>query len=114
VAHARGDIVRRWAVLSSVQDPNEWEAAIADAELQVSADAWGSLYDLGVIHLAAHLLSVNHPEFVGAGTVQSESVGPLSRTYAVATPSRNVIASTPAGKEYLRVRGSLGLGFSVV
>jgi hypothetical protein len=114
VAVSRASIVARVPALVVVDDPAAWEAAIADAQLQVSASAWGDLYELGVTYLAAHLLLGSHPEVEGPGPVQSESVGSVSRSYAVAGSVFHNIMRTSAGREFLRLRSLLGLGSALV
>lgn len=114
MAVTRAAIVARVPALDAVTTPSEWEAAIADAQLQVAQGVWGDLYELGVASLAAHLLLVGHPEVAGPGPVQSETVGSISRTYAVATPSREQLGSTVAGREHVRLRRQLGLGIALV
>lgn len=110
----------RWPALNMVADVAELDAAIADAQLQVSAGVWGDLYDLGVTHLAAHALMAAHPEILGpgmtgAGPISSEKVGELSRTYAVTAATHGGgYKDTAPGREYLRLRTMLGLGVSVV
>jgi hypothetical protein len=115
MAHARTDIIARWPALSKVADGTEWTAAIADAELQVNEQRWGARYDVGVIHLAAHAIMLAHPESIDSGPVQSESVGGVSRTYAVAsTINPSELERTPAGREFKRHRRALGLSAMVV
>lgn len=112
----RAAVIARVPALKDVGDAAEWSAALADAKLQVNEAAWGDLYELGVIYLAAHLLECAHPDVARGGqVVSSESIGSISRSYAVtAPPSTGVLGSTPPGREFLRLRRSLGLGFSVV
>jgi len=116
MAHGRTEILDRWPALEGAGEPSEWDAAIADAEARVSASVWGGDYDLGVIHLAAHLLFLGHPSLVSPGLVQSESVGPISRTYAVSAPATGAadLERTPAGRRFKALRESMGLGFMVV
>lgn len=114
MAISRAAIVARVPALDAVDDPAAWEAAIADAQLQVSSSVWGDLYELGVIYLAAHLLLVANPEVAGPGPVQSETVGSISRTYAVTAPTREQLGSTLAGREHIRLRRQLGLGAALV
>jgi hypothetical protein len=105
MAHSREDIISRWPALAEVGEPREWAAAIADAEAQVSVATWGVLYDLGCTHLAAHLIMLSHPEAIEP-IVQSESVGSISRSYAVASPPAGdaALGRTPAGVEFRRLR----------
>jgi hypothetical protein len=115
VAITRAAIVARVPALNAVTDPAAWEAAIADAQLQVSSSAWGDLYELGVVYLAAHLLLAGNPEAAAPGPVQSETVGGVSVSYAVsAAPFREQLASTTAGREHIRLRRMLGLGAALV
>jgi hypothetical protein len=115
MAHARADIICRWPTLDKLVDSLEWAAAIGDAEIQVRESVWGARYDLGVVHLAAHALMLAHPEVIDSGPVQSESVGGVSRTYAVAsTINPSELERTPAGREFKRMRRSLGLAAMVV
>jgi hypothetical protein len=113
MAVAKADVLARWPKLAAVTDDAEWTAAIGDAAVLVPAAVWGTLVDLAMIHLAAHDLFTGHPELL-TGQVQSESVGGVSRTYAVAPYSSSQgYERTLAGQAYLRLRATLGLGFSV-
>ena len=115
MAVTRADIIARWPALAALPDGLEWTAAIAEAGLQLGADAWGNLLDLGTIHLAAHGMMTAHPDVYGPGPIQSERVGGVSRTYAVtAAAAGGSLSSTPAGLAFLRLRASLGLGYLVV
>lgn len=115
MAVARDDIIARWPALAALPAGAEWDAAITDAGLQLGAAAWGELLDLGTVHLAAHGMMTAHPEVSGPGPIQSESVGGVSRTYAVtAAAAGGHLSSTPAGLAFLRLRRSLGLGYTVV
>jgi hypothetical protein len=114
MAVTRAAIVARIPALDAVTNPSEWDAAIADAQLQVAASVWGDLYDLGVVYLAAHLLLIGHPEIEGPGPVQSETVGSVSVSYAVQAAARGQLGSTMAGREHLRLGRLLGLGAAVV
>jgi hypothetical protein len=114
MAVAQADILARWPKLAPVTDPSEWTAAIGDAALLVPAAVWGAQTDLATIHLAAHSLFLAHPELL-TGQVQSESVGGVSRSYAVAPySSTQGYERSLAGQAYLRLRATLGLGFSVI
>jgi hypothetical protein len=50
-------------------------------ERMVDGDAWGDYADDGRRYLAAHMATVSGAG-AGAGAVTSESIGPLSRSYA--------------------------------
>jgi hypothetical protein len=114
MAVTRAAIVARVPALDAVTNPSEWDAAIADAQLQVAASAWGDMYELGVVYLAAHLLLATHPDIEGPGPVQSESVGSVSVSYAVSGSVFHNLMRTSAGREYRRLLRTLGLSVSVV
>jgi Protein of unknown function (DUF4054) len=115
VAIGRQDVIDRWRALAAVTAAGEWSAALTDAAAQVSPDAWGSRADLATIHLAAHLLFVDHPELVAVGPVTSESALGVSRTYAAsASAGAGDYGRSQAGREYLRLRRQLGLSISVI
>jgi hypothetical protein len=83
----------------------EVTAALADALVQVNPSAFGLRTDLAQALLAAHHLSMAHPDLV-AKIVQSESVGPISTTYATSSGSAassggSPLAETSYGRRYL-------------
>lgn len=85
-------------------DEAEITRAISDAALQVNTTVWGSKADLATICLAAHFLTVWNPGLaVASGAVQSERVGDVARTYAVAAPAADRYDSTRWGREYSRL-----------
>lgn len=103
------DVTNRAKEFADLEDA-EVERAITDAALQINRNVWGTKADLATIYLAAHLLSLANPSLVTvAGPVQSEKVGDVSRTYAVATVSAQGLAMSRWGQEYLRLRNSLPL-----
>lgn len=114
MAVTRAAIVARVPALAAVDDPVAWEAAIADAQLQVSQASWGDRYELGVIYLAGHLLLATRPEIEGPGPIASESVGSISRSYAVSGSVFHNLMRTSAGREFVRLRRQLGLGSALV
>lgn len=68
--------------LSAVADATQ-DAILAAVEELVSDDSvWGSKLDIGRTYLAAHLATVGRRRG-GAGPLQSETVGPVTRSYAV-------------------------------
>lgn len=118
MAATRETVLVRWPTLSEVTDQAQWDAALADAALQVAPSVWGEFADLAQAHLAAHLLFISHPEFGASGQVgpvASETVGSVSRSYAVtaAVASRIDYGRTLPGQAYLRLRAILGISFSV-
>lgn len=85
----------------------EFTTAIADAQSEVSAEAWGSDYDRAVKWLAAHKLAISHPE-------QS---GPGNRTYSYETPTEveaGPFARTRFGLEYWRMLQGQAFGALVL
>ncbi len=116
MAVSREDVVARWPKLLAIESTAEWTAALGDAAAMTPASVWGARADLATIHLAAHALFLAYPELALTGQVQSESVGGVSRSYAVAPPASGASEDyrrTLPGQSYLRLRASLGLGFSV-
>lgn len=114
MAHRAEDILLRWPTLEGLVEPEEFDAAIADAEAQLSATVWGTLYDLACIHKAAHMLMLSKPDKFQTAQVTSESIGGVSRTYSVSSSSStSVNESTPAGREFTRLRRMLGPAISL-
>lgn len=107
------DVLRVAPEFASLDATTVITPAISDALLELSAAAWGTLYDRATALLAAHLLSVYHPEFYRGG-VQSETVGPVSRTYAVVAPSLANLSTSRFGVELTALRRQLGLGLAVI
>jgi len=119
-------------------------AGVSDADLSiviedVSAEfiptVWGSLYLRGLLALSAHILALRAQSARaglagGAGTgyapvggVSSLSTGDESVSFggaglaagsAQAGLSEAILATTPYGQEYLRLRGRLFLGMRVI
>lgn len=120
MAVTQTSIVLRWPALGQIASPLEFDAALADAQLELGATAWGTLYDLGITHRAAHQLMVAHPEILGPGMmgpgpISSEKAGEVSRSYAVEPVSRaGGFRATAPGREFLRLQRLLGLGSMVV
>ena len=91
----------------------EIERASDDAELQINATAWGTKANLATIYLAAHFLSAWNPDLaIAAGAVSSETVGEVSRTYAVGSaPAAGDYGSSRWGVEYKRLMRTIPLWF---
>lgn len=90
---------------------------IADAETELGSDAWGVLYERGLMYLVAHLLAAARPDLYNAsasGPLQSERVGEVQRTYAVAAVSASAYSTSRFGTEFERLRRSLGLSIGVI
>lgn len=89
-------------------------AMIAEAALECESITNETKQRLAILYLTAHLFAT---EDTATGTqIISESVGPLSTTYA--TPKEvtaNNYATTEYGRRFLRLRGSaVGTGVMVV
>lgn len=108
MAITRTDITARWSEFSSL-DSDVLDLAIADAYEQLDPDVWENKLDRGALYLAAHLAKLGASGAVGsAGPVQSESVGQVSRSYAVAQlDSGDTYESTGYGRLFLGLLMSL-------
>jgi hypothetical protein len=84
---------------------------LATVALQVDSSNWGDLTDAGQLALARHLGSLALRPASGAGPVISETVGPVSRTFANLTAIGASLDSTPWGSEYARLRALLPCNF---
>lgn len=115
MATTAADVLRIAPEFASLGVDTVISPAINDAVLELKAAAWGTLYDRATALLAAHFLSVYHPElYVHQELVQSETVGPVSRTYAVAAPSLANLSTSRFGVELKKLRRQLGLGIGVI
>jgi hypothetical protein len=76
------DVTATAPELSTV--PVEMQAAVLTAVAELVSDdaVWGSKLDVGRAYLAAHLATVARRRG-GAGPLQSETVGPVTRSFAV-------------------------------
>lgn len=94
------------------------QALIDIANLSVSQKVWGSSYTPGIAYLVAHLLKRSGAaagvsgSSSQAGTVSSEKVGELQRSYASPSMSGSsaedaLLSTTSYGIEYLRLRRQL-------
>jgi hypothetical protein len=86
VAIAWSDVQAIAPELTNTAVPTATQAVlIAMVDRQIDDDAWGDLANDGRTYLAAHMGTVYVTTSGGGaasvGSVQSESVGPLSRTY---------------------------------
>lgn len=96
------DVVNIAAELSTVPVGRQ-TAVLAQVALQMNEDVWGSKLDMGSVWLAAHLATCMGRQGTG-GAVQSESVGAVSRSYAVSqAASAADLGSTAYGIEYQRI-----------
>lgn len=82
-------------------------AILAQVALQLDADEWAELYDVGCVYLAAHLATLAARRGA-AGSIQSESAGAVSRSYANSVSAgSSQLGSTSYGIEYERLLGLL-------
>ncbi len=80
-------------------------AILAQVNSELSTAVWGSKIEIGRAWLAAHLGTIAGIE-EGGGVVQSETVGAVSRTYAVGSGD---YTSTAYGNEFNRLLMQLPL-----
>ena len=94
------------------------QALLDIANLSVSQKVWGSAYAPGMAYLVAHLLKRSGAAIgvsggsSNAGTVSSEKVGELPRSYSAPGGSGSsgedaFLSTTSYGMEYLRLRRQL-------
>ena len=94
------------------------QALLDIANLSVSQKVWGSAYAPGMAYLVAHLLKRSGAATgvsggsSNAGTVSSEKVGELQRSYSAPGGSSSsgedsLLSTTSYGMEYLRLRRQL-------
>lgn len=94
------------------------QALLDIANLSVSQKVWGSAFAPGMAYLVAHLLKRSGVAAgvsggnSNAGTISSEKVGELQRSYAAPAMSGSssddaLLSTTSYGMEYLRLRRQL-------
>lgn len=85
------------------------DAAVSLAEERTNRDVWGGRADISVIYLAAHLLKLDSQQSSSAiYPISSETVGPVSRSYAVhSTAHEGDLNSTIWGKRYMGLLNTL-------
>lgn len=84
----------------TVVAPGTQTAILAIVQRQVDDDAWGEFADDGRAYLAAHLASIRGDE----GLVTSESLGAMSRSYAIPPGILGSLALSTYGAEYARLQ----------
>lgn len=99
--------------------PSATQAMIlSHVALQLAPRAWGDRFDMGSTYLAAHLGALWKRSSEGgiAGPVSSESVGDVSRAYAIFSPTGSdaLLDVTPYGKEYRRMQMQLPARLGIV
>lgn len=104
---SRQVVIDRYPEFSSIEAGTYFDAVIASACRQVSKKIWGALYNDGILSLTAHMLELGGAHRVGkSGSVQTEKVGDLMRTYST-SPSSSSLMSTSYGAEFIRLQKSL-------
>ena len=102
-------------------DDSRIQLWLDDAELEVGESAWGTLYEKGVMLLAAHFLFIdqeNQDSGDGAGgssmsRVTAKSVGDVSVSFARATAAdatEDWYMQSSYGSEYWRLKMRVGMG----
>lgn len=95
---------------------------IDEAAMEVDARAWGKFYAVGVLALAAHMLSIQSRRGgTGAGAlpgpVTGKKVGEIQFNYAappVANSDEAMLSSTAYGQRYLQLRRLVAIPIRVV
>lgn len=103
-------------------DDNQVGLVISDAELEVDQTAWGKFYALGVLALAAHMLSIESRRGgTGAGAMPgpltSKKAGEIQLGYAappVNSMDEAVLSSTAYGQRYLHLRRLIAIPIRVI
>jgi hypothetical protein len=91
------------------------EGLIAEAMTQVD-DSWLQKdYAPAIMYLVAHMMTAEGGDIVDrAGAIQSESFGPMSRSYAAGTATADQLSSTEYGRRYVALRSKNFPGVAVV
>jgi hypothetical protein len=103
-------------------DDTQVGLVISEAELEVSAAAWGKFYAAGVLALAAHMLSISTRRGgTGAGALPGplvgKKVGEIQLNYAapsIASTEEAMYASTAYGQRYLQLRSLVVVPIRVI
>ncbi|HXK36113.1 MAG TPA: DUF4054 domain-containing protein [Candidatus Paceibacterota bacterium] len=113
------DIQARFPGVFDSVSPTLGGLVIAEAAMSVHEAKWGVYYDLGMLYLAAHLLtttsSASGGGSGGGGPISSKSVGDVSISYATGsyTSIEASFASSPYGLRYIELRARVQHGPSV-
>ncbi|MBP6018793.1 MAG: DUF4054 domain-containing protein [Burkholderiaceae bacterium] len=103
-------------------DDTQVGLAISDAALEVHQKAWGKFYQVGVLALAAHNLSLSRRRGgMGAGALTGplvgKKVGEIQLNYAappIASMDEAMYASTAYGQRYVQLLNLVGMPIGVV
>jgi hypothetical protein len=103
----RNSVITRYPEFEDIPAGEYFNAVIAQANLMVSATAWGPLYNEGLMALTAHYLELGRATRAGkAGAVSAERVGQLSTNYATGTMT-DAYDSTSYGQIFKNMRNGL-------
>jgi hypothetical protein len=100
------DITERWPTITTSED--ELDALIEEAKLYID-ETWNeSDYKLAIMYLVAHWTVVGSSKSANQGIIQSESFGPMSRSFAVGKPkpgeeAPSDLATTSYGRHYINL-----------
>lgn len=100
----------------STRPDAEFNAAIAAAARFINPRIWGEKTYDGEIYYAAHVMTLAvQGASAGQGTVTSETVGELSRTFSnVITPTKSPFGTTSYGRHLLWMLSTLAVSPLVV
>ncbi len=70
---------------------------------QIDPDVWGEYATVGQIYLAAHMATISNGGGAAAGPITSETLGAMSRSYAIPSWLTSSLALTKYGAEYKRL-----------
>src|SRR5260370_854065 len=102
MAVTQADVNRIAPELASIP-AGDFSAFLADALNELDVTAWGTQLDKGTKYLVAHMMAIAHPELTSPHPVQSEQVGEVRRSFAVAPPRNPDIYDTSKyGREFKR------------
>ena len=99
--------VLKWAPEFATLPESDFTFALAEADLVVLGSAWGARIESAKALFAAHLLTIVRPASAARPDVVSESVGGVSRTYAVGgAAAQDDLDETKYGRLFKRMRRS--------
>lgn len=108
------DVVAIEPAAALVTSTTAQQIFLTTAAEMVDPDLWGATYDRGVLYFTAHLGLLSSWGAVAsgggsAGPVTSETLGPMSRSYAnlfTSSADTGVLGSTKWGQIYLLLLGT--------
>lgn len=94
------DVVIVAPALSTLDVPSQ-NFFLTESLRQIDSDVWGEYATVGQIYLAAHMATLTLG--AGSGPITSETLGQMSRSYAVPLWLKSSLALTRFGAEYDRL-----------